>query len=101
METPDSGLLRRYSEEHSQSAFAEFVERHIGLVYSTALRQACGDTHCALGDETLQTKIRFRPSPPLLLHYMATALLLLDQLLLTKPDDFVRQQLPLQYAFLV
>jgi RNA polymerase sigma factor (sigma-70 family) len=47
MDTPDSELLRRYSEERSESAFAEFVERHVGLVYSTALRKAHGDTHCA------------------------------------------------------
>jgi len=29
----DSQLLRRYGEEHSESAFAELVSRHIDLVY--------------------------------------------------------------------
>ena len=43
----DSQLLRRYDEDHSESAFAELVARHIDLVYSAALRQLKGDTHLA------------------------------------------------------
>jgi RNA polymerase sigma factor (sigma-70 family) len=35
----DSGLLRRYAEEHSDEAFAGLVRRHVNLVYSVALRQ--------------------------------------------------------------
>lgn len=35
-------LLRRYSEEQSQSAFAAFVYRHFDPVYSTALRRCNG-----------------------------------------------------------
>lgn len=43
----DAELLRRYAEEHSEAAFAEFVQRHAGLVYSSALRRLGGDTHAA------------------------------------------------------
>ncbi|MFT3780999.1 MAG: sigma-70 family RNA polymerase sigma factor [Nibricoccus sp.] len=37
--TEDTELLRRYVEEGSQEAFAELVERRIGLVYSVGLRR--------------------------------------------------------------
>ena len=43
----DSELLRRYAEEQSEAAFAEFVERHAGLVYASALRRLGGDAHAA------------------------------------------------------
>ncbi len=43
----DAELLRRYASEKSQAAFAELVERRIGLVYSVALRQCGGDAHLA------------------------------------------------------
>ena len=43
----DAQLLRRYGEDHSESAFAELVARHIDPVYSAALRQLNGDTHLA------------------------------------------------------
>jgi RNA polymerase sigma factor (sigma-70 family) len=42
----DAELLRRYSEDRSEEAFAELVERNLGLVYHAALRQ-CGDSHVA------------------------------------------------------
>jgi RNA polymerase sigma factor (sigma-70 family) len=42
----DAELLRRYTEDHSQEAFAELVERNLSLVYHAALRQ-CGDAHQA------------------------------------------------------
>lgn len=35
----DNALLREYDRNASESAFAALVERHIGLVYSAALRQ--------------------------------------------------------------
>jgi RNA polymerase sigma factor (sigma-70 family) len=43
----DAELLRRYAEQHSDAAFAELVQRHIGLVYAAALRQLHGATHRA------------------------------------------------------
>jgi RNA polymerase sigma factor (sigma-70 family) len=42
----DSDLLRDYAENVSEAAFAELVSRHIGLVYSAALRVVV-DTHLA------------------------------------------------------
>ena len=35
----DAQLLRQYAERGDESAFAEIVTRHAGLVYSAALRQ--------------------------------------------------------------
>jgi RNA polymerase sigma factor (sigma-70 family) len=43
----DSDLLRCYSDEKSEEAFAELVRRHVDLVYSAALRQVNGDAHLA------------------------------------------------------
>lgn len=43
----DADLLRDYVEERSQAAFAELVERHIGLVYAAAQRRLGGDAHGA------------------------------------------------------
>ena len=43
----DAELLRCYLEDHSESAFAELVRRHIALVYSVALRRVGGDSHQA------------------------------------------------------
>ncbi len=45
--TDDSELLRRFCHESSEEAFAELVERHLGLVYHTALRTCGGDSHRA------------------------------------------------------
>ncbi|MBI5770475.1 MAG: sigma-70 family RNA polymerase sigma factor [Verrucomicrobia bacterium] len=45
--TPDAILLRRYAEEQSEEAFAEFVQRHLPLVYAAAVRRLAGDAHRA------------------------------------------------------
>ena len=38
-DAPDAKLLEQFARNQSEAAFAELVERHIGLVYSTALRK--------------------------------------------------------------
>ena len=43
----DAELLRRYAEEKSEAAFAELVQRHLGLVYASALRRVGGDAQLA------------------------------------------------------
>ncbi|MDO8542359.1 MAG: hypothetical protein Q7S40_18120 [Opitutaceae bacterium] len=43
----DAELLRRFAREQLEAAFAEVVRRHVGLVYSVALRQVGGDSHLA------------------------------------------------------
>lgn len=43
----DGELLRSYVEQNSEQAFAELVNRHLGLVYHAALRQTGGNAHRA------------------------------------------------------
>ncbi len=43
----DATLLRRYSRERAEDAFAELVRRHLDAVYSAALRRVGGDAHLA------------------------------------------------------
>ncbi|HWA09614.1 MAG TPA: sigma-70 family RNA polymerase sigma factor [Opitutaceae bacterium] len=43
----DPELLRAYAEDGSEAAFAELVQRHLGLVYFAAIRQLGGDRHRA------------------------------------------------------
>jgi len=43
----DPELLRSYLKEGSEKAFAELVERYLGLVYWAAMRQLRGDTNRA------------------------------------------------------
>ena len=45
--TADITLLRRYAEQRSEPAFAELVQRRLGLVYAIALPQVGGDSHLA------------------------------------------------------
>jgi RNA polymerase sigma factor (sigma-70 family) len=46
MMNDDMELVRAYATEHSEEAFAALVSRHVGLVYSAALRQV-QDAHLA------------------------------------------------------
>jgi RNA polymerase sigma factor (sigma-70 family) len=43
----DQQILRRYAENGAEDAFRELVDRHLPLVYSTALRMVGGDVHLA------------------------------------------------------
>jgi RNA polymerase sigma factor (sigma-70 family) len=45
--SPDAELLRRYSRQHDERAFAEVVQRHLGLVYAAALRRTGCRVHLA------------------------------------------------------
>src|ERR1019366_798373 len=45
--TDDAELLRKYVQAGSEDAFAELVERHLPVVYSSALRQTDGDVELA------------------------------------------------------
>ncbi len=45
-ELDDHDLLARYTRENSEAAFAALAERHVNLVYSTALRST-GNAHAA------------------------------------------------------
>jgi len=42
----DMALVREFAASHSETAFATLVTRHLGLVYSAAMRQV-GDPHLA------------------------------------------------------
>jgi RNA polymerase sigma factor (sigma-70 family) len=43
----DAEMLQRYARERDERAFAELVQRHIGVVYGAALRRTGGRTHLA------------------------------------------------------
>jgi RNA polymerase sigma factor (sigma-70 family) len=43
----DDEHLREYARSGSEAAFRELVDRHVNMVYSTALREADGDAHLA------------------------------------------------------
>ena len=44
-EMPDAELLEQFARDHSESAFAALVERHIALVHSVALRHTADPQH--------------------------------------------------------
>jgi RNA polymerase sigma factor (sigma-70 family) len=63
----DAELLRRYAEDRSEAAFTELVQRHLGLVYSCALRRVGHDAHLA-EDVTQQVFCALARKAPALLH---------------------------------
>ncbi|MGC4074475.1 MAG: sigma-70 family RNA polymerase sigma factor [Nibricoccus sp.] len=76
--TDDATLLHRYVTSHDEAAFAEFVQRRIGLVYSAALRQLAGDDHLARDAAQLvfidaARKARALARHPLLTGWLYTA----------------------------
>ena len=44
-DAPDADLLEQFVRDHSEAAFADLVERHIGLVHSVALRHTVNPQH--------------------------------------------------------
>ena len=74
----DATLLRDYSENRSEQAFAELVRRHTNLVYSAALRRTGGDVHRA--QDVVQfvfNELARKPDPvarhPVLVGWLHTA----------------------------
>lgn len=63
--TEDAELIRRYTEEQSEGAFAELVQRHVPLVYSAALRRLAGDAHAAADVTQLVFTALARQAPSL------------------------------------
>ena len=45
VELADIDLVNEYVANQSEAAFATLVERHLNLVYSSALRQARGESN--------------------------------------------------------
>ena len=43
----DNELLRKYAQAGSEPAFKELVQRHVNMVYATALRETDANTHLA------------------------------------------------------
>src|SRR3954452_9438714 len=43
----DNELLREYAQSGSEPAFKELVQRHLNMVYATALRETDADPHLA------------------------------------------------------
>ena len=64
----DAELLRRWSSEHSETAFAELIRRYVDLVYSAALRQANGNAHQAQDLAQLVFSELARQAPLLIRH---------------------------------
>jgi RNA polymerase sigma factor (sigma-70 family) len=69
----DAALLRRYAQESSEEAFAEFVRRYFDLVYSAAVRRTNGDTHLAADVSQLVFTSVARNSASLANHAMLEA----------------------------
>ena len=61
----DAELIRRSTEEQSEVAFAELVQRHVPLVYSAALRRLAGDAHAAADVTQLVFTALARQAPSL------------------------------------
>lgn len=64
----DSQLLHAYSVQGSQEAFGELVQRHLPLVYRSALRQLSFDTHRAEDVSQMVFVGLARQAPQLLQH---------------------------------
>ena len=43
----DNELLREYAQSGSEPAFKELVQRHVNMVYATALRETGANAHLA------------------------------------------------------
>ena len=63
----DADLLRRYVHNRDERAFTEVVQRHLGLVYSVALRRVGGDAHLA-EDVTQRVFSVLARKAPVLVH---------------------------------
>jgi RNA polymerase sigma factor (sigma-70 family) len=67
-ECPDSELLRDYVVHSSETAFAVLVQRYLGVVYRTALRQVSGNAHAAEDITQAVFTLLARKAPSLVGH---------------------------------
>ena len=70
--TDDVTLLRGFVEQRSEQDFARLVERHIGLVFATAVRRVGGDAHLA-EDVTQSVFVDLARKARALLHHRILA----------------------------
>lgn len=68
----DNELLRRFTEDKSSTAFSELVQRHLGMVYATAVRKTYGNATLA-EDVTQQVFIDLSKKAKQILNHTSLA----------------------------
>ena len=65
----DLELLRDYTRQHAEDAFAELVRRHLNLVYSAALRQVRSPQLAEEVAQSVFTDLARNAAPPRARHH--------------------------------
>ncbi len=84
----DAELLQRYARDRDERAFAELVQRHLGVVYGAALRRTGGRTHLVSED---RVRLRLPDVPKDSTEYQKTAAGWKYVLAEKVVDDYIRQ----------